>query len=307
VSAEIAQQAMNWAVILAGGDGLRLRTLTRRITGDELPKQFCALIGGVTLFEQTCRRASLIIDEARMISVVTRPHERFYMPILTNTPAERVIVQPQNRGTAPAILYALSRLADSDPDGRVAILPSDHYVNNDEAFMHHVEAAFSTINVQRDLIVLLGIEPDGAEAAYGWIEPGETIPGTMLLRVRRFWEKPSAEMAARFWQAGFLWNSFVMVARVGTLLELVQSALPGLYASFEEIRSDLGTGSEEEAVAKLYEELGALNFSEQVLARAPANLAVMRVTGVKWSDLGEPQRVFQILESQGISTQWAAA
>ncbi len=307
MTAGVNEQDINWALILAGGEGSRLRALTRQITGRDLPKQFCPLIRGATLLEQTRRRASLVIEEARMMTVVTRPHAAFYTPILAGTPAERVVVQPQNRGTAPAILYALARLASSGLNGRVAILPSDHYVDSDEAFMRHVELAFREVSTRPELIVLLGIDPGTPEAAYGWIEPGEPVPGTELLRVNRFWEKPSPEMAARFWRAGFLWNSFVMVARVTRLLKLLRTTMPDLYALFEEIRSDLGSAGEEQAVESLYEQLGAVSFSDEVLAKAPENLAVLPVTGVEWSDLGEPQRVFEILEKERMSAQWAAA
>jgi mannose-1-phosphate guanylyltransferase len=305
--AKVGEQDANWALILAGGEGSRLRALTRQIAGYELPKQFCRLIGGDTLLEQTHRRVSLVIEEARMVTVVTRPHERFYAPILAGTPAEQIVVQPQNRGTAPAILYALARMAKVDMNGRVAILPSDHYVNSDEAFMRHVEAAFRAVSARPELVVLLGIRPSAPESAYGWIEPADLIPGTELLRVRRFWEKPSSEMATSFWRAGFLWNSFVMVARVSTLLELLRTTIPELYASFEKISSDLGTANEQRAVETLYAKLGAVSFSDEVLAKAPTSLAVLPVNGVEWSDLGEPRRVFEVLEREGMDGQWVAA
>jgi len=41
------------AIILAGGDGTRLLSLTRRIAGLDLPKQFCQILGKETLLEQT--------------------------------------------------------------------------------------------------------------------------------------------------------------------------------------------------------------------------------------------------------------
>jgi mannose-1-phosphate guanylyltransferase len=265
------------------------------------------LIGSSTLFEQTRQRAALVIDEARMVTVVTRPHERFYSRILADVPADRVVVQPRNRGTAPAIIYALARLAAAGADAPVAILPSDHYVDSDEAFMRHVDAAFRAVTTRPELIVLLGIEPDAPEPSYGWIEPGEPIAGTNLIRVRRFWEKPSPERALSFWRSGFLWNSFVMVTQVASLLELLRDALPDLYASFEEIRCDLGTAREQQAIEALYEKLGEVSFSDEVLGKAPDNLAVLPVTGVEWSDLGEPQRVFEILEREGVQVAWAVA
>lgn len=120
-----------WAVVLAGGDGVRLRSLTRRITGDERPKQFCRILGGRTLLEQTRRRAGLAVTSDRIVPVVTRAHEQFYAAPLADLPERQLAVQPENRGTGAAILYALLRIAALAPTGRVVVLPSDHYVSDE--------------------------------------------------------------------------------------------------------------------------------------------------------------------------------
>src|SRR5262245_14362397 len=108
-----------WALILAGGDGTRLRPLTRQIVGDDRPKQFCRLLGSDTLLEQTQRRAARLLSPARTVVVVVQSHERFYAPLLADLPSHRLVIQPDNRGTAPAILYGLLRLSAIVADGSV--------------------------------------------------------------------------------------------------------------------------------------------------------------------------------------------
>src|SRR5262245_50650554 len=119
-----------WAVILAGGDGTRLKNLTRHIAGDERPKQFCSVLGRATLLEETRNRTALALAPRRTLYVVNRAHEKYYAPILSAENDENLVVQPSNRGTAPAILYSLLRIAALDPDAVVAFFPSDHYISD---------------------------------------------------------------------------------------------------------------------------------------------------------------------------------
>src|SRR5690242_14578469 len=116
-----------WGVILAGGDGKRLLPLTRRIAGDNRPKQFCAIMDGETLLTQTRRRVGRMIQPRQTLLVVTKMHECFYADQLADIASGSLLVQPCNRGTAPAILYSLFRLRDSDPNAVVGFFPSDHH------------------------------------------------------------------------------------------------------------------------------------------------------------------------------------
>lgn len=290
---------------------MRLRPLTRRITGDDRPKQFCPLLGDDTLLEQTLRRVRRLLPPQRCVALVVRAHERFYTPLLADLPAECVVVQPDNRGTAAAILYGLLRLATMDVPGPVAIVPSDHYVSNDDAFMAHIDQAFQAVCARPELLVLLGIAPDTPEVEYGWIEPGEPVVvgprASNLFRVRRFWEKPPLMVARSLLDRGCLWNSFVTVGHPTALVALMRRALPGLVQRFTPLRARLATPWEGEAVRRLYAQLVALDFSKHVLAIRPANLAVLTLKDVAWSDLGHPGGVAAALVRTGARPAWANA
>ena len=292
-----------WGVILAGGDGKRLLSLTRNISGDERPKQFCPVISNETLLQQTQRRISGLIDPQRTLVVLTRKHERFYAEQMAGIPKSRLLIQPQNQGTAPAILLSLLRLEEVDPDASVAIFPSDHYYSDDEAFINYMDGAYAAAASRPRVVILLGIPAETPEVEYGWIEPDvaedRCVPDSVL-PVKRFWEKPHQVLASELMERGCLWNSFVMVGHVAAFLNLIRRTLPDLVASFEPIRSVSLTRPGETTLNEVYARVRATCFSHDVMAVRPQDLAVLRATGLGWSDLGEPGRVLSVLGRKGL-------
>lgn len=285
------------AIVLAGGDGTRLRELTRQIAGDDRPKQFCPLVGERTLIDEARQRVARSVPPSRTFFSVTATHVLFYAPLLADVRSRQVVAQPGNRGTAPAILYSLLRLAAVAPNDPVAILPSDHYVSDDAQFMAHVDAAFDLVTARPDLVTLLGLTPDRPETEYGWIEPAQAIVGPrgrLFHGVRRFWEKPDAGLARTLFEGGCLWNSFVMVGFGATLLGLIEEMLPDLARAFLPIRRFMGTPLEAPVTESVYRELPAADFSKGVLGGSATRLALLPVRGVAWSDLGRPERVLAI-------------
>ena len=290
------------SIILAGGEGQRLRSLTAVICGTEMPKQFCRVLGTETLLEQTLNRVGLTIPPWRTVTVLTRTHHNFYRALLGGTPAQQLAVQPENRGTTAAIMYGLEKIAAIDPRAVVAIFPSDHYFNDDQRLMHQVAIAARAARQMPDTLVLLGVFPDGPDISYGWIEPGAIVPSfdsVPIYAVRGFWEKPTSQIAQYLHRSGALLNTLVMVARLQALIGLFQSVKPDVCRAFGEISSTMNTCVEADSLEKVYQSLAASDFSKDILAKATANLAVLPLTDLEWSDLGEPRRVHLVRRKLG--------
>jgi mannose-1-phosphate guanylyltransferase len=302
-----ASHTLPYVLILAGGDGVRLRPTTRALSGDERPKQFCALVGRESLLVQTERRAALVAPRERILLSLTRRHEPWYRELVAGREPFHLVIQPDNRGTATAVLYGLLRIATRTGNPPVVLLPSDHWVSSDPGFMLHVQAAIGAVEERPDAVVLLGVEPSRPETEFGWIVRGEPDARSLgsLSRVARFVEKPAAEEAGRLQSAGrSLWNTAVVVARLQQLLFLLAMARPELVDEFLASWHALGTPSESAAVERIYARLPAADFSRDVLAVQSELLSVLTVGGVAWEDLGRPGG---ILEARRRSAVAAAA
>ena len=120
-----------WAIVLAAGDGTRLRDLTVDRHGKAVPKQYCTLRGGRTLLGDALQRAQMVALPERVVVVVAAQHWEWWEPELASLPRANLIVQPQNRGTASGILLPLLSIVERDRAARIAVFPSDHFIQDE--------------------------------------------------------------------------------------------------------------------------------------------------------------------------------
>ena len=296
-----------WAVVLAGGDGTRLSSFTRLITGDDRPKQFCPLYGGRTLLTHTRARLAPAISPERTLFTVVKHHEKFYAEELADVKPSQMVVQPSNKGTTAAIVNSLLRITSLAGDPIVGFFPTDHHYSREQRFVSAVRLALNIVNTRLDTVILLGADAEHPEVEYGWIQPGVSLECSLtdsLVGVRRFWEKPSAQVAQALLAHGCLWNTFVMIGRASAFLDILNAAVPNIMQVLKSGRSasDLGRSlpHEDEAYAALH--VG--DFSQQVLAVSTRRLAVLRLGDIGWSDLGTPERVMGAMTRAGFKSHW---
>jgi len=299
-----------WSIVLAGGEGSRLRALTTRPCGTSVPKQFCSLHGGRSLIEDAIARAAGVVDQSRICAIVAHQHREWWSPMLQRLPSRNVFVQPRNRGTAIGVLYSLLHVLAMDPHARVLLLPADHYVREEIMLRQSLRAALARVERDPSTPVLLGLEPDEIDTELGYILPGESdaVGGR---KVGKFVEKPSVHVAQDIVAAGGLWNAFIIAAAARALLDLYMQRFAPILLDMQVIMSraalaGLPITAHWAAIADLYERLPEVDFSRHVLEGREDRLRVVRVPPCGWSDLGTPKRVGEAVRRLQVNIRPAA-
>src|SRR5215471_16934257 len=191
-----------WGIVLAGGEGKRVRHFLQCLCGNRGIKQFCAVVDARSMLEHTLERVERLIPRERILVVVSQHHQAEVTPHLAHWPAENVISQPLNRDTAPGILLPLTYISQRDPLATVTVFPSDHFVVKEDLFLTAVRRAVAEVQYFPRQLGLLGARPDQAEGDYGWIEPAGDESSRESRAVLRFVEKPSRAQAGELMARG---------------------------------------------------------------------------------------------------------
>jgi mannose-1-phosphate guanylyltransferase len=296
---EAPPRARRWSIVLAGGDGTRLRAYVQGRFGDDRPKQYCAFWGRRSLLQHTLDRAGRLATPERTITIIGAAHQPWAAPQLAGHPGT-VVTQRLNRETGPGVYLPLCWVRARDPDAIVYLLPSDHYVRPAERFVAALATAGDLAETHRDRIVVTGVTPQGPETDYGYVEPGEGLdPLGRVRHVRGFVEKPPAELAAAAIARGALWNTMVIAASVEALWQAGRACRPDMMSRFDELIAAIDTPFEPTALDAAYLSMPIVNFSREILERVPESLLLTRLDGVEWNDWGQAERIEATLARRG--------
>ena len=285
-----------WAIVLAGGEGRRLHSLTTTAWGVAVPKQFCSLRGGTSLLLEALKRAEAVASPEHICTVVSQQHRGWWDHALSAVPKAKVIVQPRNCGTANGVLLPLLYIMARDPGARIVVLPSDHHVRDEPVLAAALQRAVQELSTRRDQILLIGIHPEAEDPDLGYIVPGARDGAVST--VDRFVEKPDAPLARNLVEAGALWNAFIVAARARALLQIFIQRFPQVVLGMQAVVAQSQfTPDLSVAAMDLYRDLPDVDFSRQILQGAESVLRVLQVPRCGWSDLGTPKRLAETLQA----------
>ena len=269
-------------VVLCGGSGTRLWPSSRAA----YPKQFVGLIGPRSLYQTTLQRLSAPGFDRPLI--LTNDAFRF---MATQQAAEigladaRVVVEPVQRNTAPAICAAAVLLeAEGHGDEMMLVAPSDHVIADVEAF--HAAILQGSAAAAEGALVTFGVAPDRPETGFGYLELEAPASGDGPVKLIDFNEKPDAETAARFLAGGrHLWNAGIFLFRVRDILAALEEHAPDLLAP---CRAAVANGADDLSFFRLgaedFARTRSVSFDYAVMEHAAHLAAVPLRCG--WSDLG---------------------
>ncbi len=281
-------------VIMAGGIGSRFWPMST----PELPKQFVDVLGtGRTLIQMTVDRFKAVCPIENIWVVTGRRYVSLVKAQLPFLSEDHIIAEPEARNTAPCIAYASWKIRMRHPLANVVFTPSDALVIDVTEFGRIINAALDFTVGQRR-IVTVGIKPNRPETGYGYIEEGDLIAGTELLKVDSFREKPCLEVAKEYLAQGrYLWNAGIFVWNVDTIVSSLREYTPSLAVEMDEMAKSFYTDAEDAVVAEMFPKCEKISIDYAVMEKADCIYTIPADFG--WSDLGTWGSLHKLMNHDG--------
>ena len=287
------------AVIMAGGSGTRFWPESRALK----PKQLLSLSGDKSMLQATVSRIAGLVPAER---VYIATNERLVDAVrlqLPNLPTDSLLGEPCKRDTAPCIGWAAFHCLQSDPEAVMAVMPSDHVIQDSQAFCEALSTAERLVEKSPNRIVTFGITPTYPAESFGYIEKGEALDGagrTLAFQAVRFREKPKAEQAKEFIASGrFLWNSGIFVWKASTILEYLREQQPQMFQHLQTISAAYGSPDFSQTLAREFAAIRPISIDYAVLEHAK-DVAVIQAP-FDWDDVGSWNAISRLnsMDEQG--------
>ena len=278
----------NHIVIMAGGQGTRLYPLSTA----EKPKQFLDLLGvGKSLIQLTYERFLAVDPDAHFWVVTSKDYVHWIEEQLPSIPASHILAEPVPRNTAPCISYACWRIRAEFGLCNIIVSPADAYVSPIDSFALTMNKAHDFTAREEPAVVCVGIQPTEAHTGYGYIQISSLDEWQIaenqsdIVKVDAFKEKPDAETAKRYLEAGgYFWNAGIFVWNSRTIESEIRAHSPRIAAVMDELSESFGTPSEEAELGRLFPTCEKISIDYAVMEKSPYVYCIR--ADWPWDDLG---------------------
>jgi len=268
-----------YAILMAGGVGSRFWP----VSTSKFPKQFHDMLGtGDTLIQKTFSRLSKLIPKENIFILTNERYNDLVLEQLPEVTQRQVVTEPAMRNTAPCILYAAMKIRKENPDAVTVVAPSDHWIENEDAFSDNLQQCF-TACLEQDILMTLGITPSFANTGYGYIKYNKEE--NAIKKVAQFTEKPNYETAKAFVNAGnYLWNAGIFIWSVRSIIDAFSKYQKEMKSLFEKGIDVYNTEAEQDFIAINYPLAENISIDYAILEQAN-NVHVLPAI-FDWNDLG---------------------
>lgn len=269
-----------YAVLMAGGVGSRFWP----ISTSENPKQFHDMLGtGKTLIQKTFDRLNKFVPTENILILTNERYNDLVLEQLPLVKQEQVVLEPAMRNTAPCILYAALKIQKMNKDAVMIVAPSDHWIEDEEAFAKDVTACFKKCQ-EEEVLCTLGIKPSFPNTGFGYIEYNKADT-SQIKKVNQFREKPDYQTAKEFLaQGNFLWNAGIFMWSVETIVNAFKKYQSEQFKLFNLGIDALNTSKEKDFIAENYPKAANISIDYAILENS-SSIFVLEAT-FDWNDLG---------------------
>lgn len=269
-----------YAILMAGGVGSRFWP----VSTTEFPKQFHDMLGsGETLIQKTFSRLAKLIPAENILILTNERYNDLVLEQLPMVKPEQVLLEPAMRNTAPCILYASLKIQKQNPDAVMVVAPSDHWIEDETAFVDNLQQCFDFCQ-KKNALMTLGIQPTYPNTGFGYIEFDKTDENS-IKKVNQFREKPDYETAKSFLKQGnFLWNGGIFIWSAKSITAAFEKFQPQMNTLFQQGIESYNTENEKQFINDNYASAENISIDYAVMEKA-TNVYVLPAT-FDWNDLG---------------------
>ena len=270
---------------MAGGIGSRFWPMSTQ----KFPKQFHDILGtGRTMIQQTFDRIKQAVPIENIFVITNTEYAELSHQQLPELPIENIVGEPMMKNTAACNIYMVNKIADLNPDANVIVLPADHLILKENAFLEKVNQAFDFAS-KNDVLITLGITPTRPDTGYGYIQFSEKQDSDFF-KVKTFTEKPNLEIAKSFIETGdFLWNAGIFIWNVKSIQKAFAEYLPEMTQEF--VSCEYNSDREIVCIETIYPKVEKISIDNGILEKAKNVYVIPADLG--WSDLGTWTSVYE--------------